>query len=143
VDQHSNNSGVSRAELAEFKVEMEREMGAALRVAKEASAVAQGLSEEVTMYKKEIERLKMTVNRLEQQKGGSGGGGGVEENTEQIVLLEEEIEVLDTRIDEEEGSRKALEAALMGLVSQLQQDLDEEREKVADMQEVIKAWSNE
>jgi hypothetical protein len=67
----------------------------------------------------------------------------VEENTEQIVLLEEEIEVLDTRIDEEEGSRKALEAALMGLVSQLQQDLNEEREKVADMQEVIKAWSNE
>jgi hypothetical protein len=60
---------------------------------------------------------------------------------EKIVELEEEIEVLDTRIDQEQTSRKGLEGALMGLVTQLQSDAQHDRAAIEKLQTIVDAWS--
>ena len=60
---------------------------------------------------------------------------------EKIVELEEEIEVLDTRIDQEQAGRGALEAALMGLVAQLRDDADADRAAIEKLQTIVDAWS--
>jgi hypothetical protein len=60
---------------------------------------------------------------------------------EKIVELEEEIEVLDTRIDQEAASRSGLEGALMGLVTQLQSDAQADRAAIEKLQTIVDAWS--
>ncbi len=60
---------------------------------------------------------------------------------EKIVELEEEIEVLDTRIDQEQTARRGLEGALMGLITQLQNDAESDRAAIDKLQTIVDAWS--
>ncbi len=117
-------------EALKEQVQRERERADAEREA------ARDTAESVASCRKEVERLKQTVNRVMKDKDSGSALVG-----EKIVELEEEIEVLDTRIEQEETARKGMEAAVMALVSQLQSDSEYDRAAIDKLQRIVDAWS--
>lgn len=118
---------------------MEEDLREAREAAEAAEQRAEKLEGELTTTRKDLERMRLTMNRIGKEKAESGEGNMVKADV--LNQLQEEIEVLDTKIDDEENARRGLESAVMALVHQLQQDLEAERMKVDRLQEIVDAWS--